>query len=125
VLGRDELSAEDDPFTLPDGRQAPQSCCCFQWGPRLVPGLSPIRIHTRADWNKGKEGVSNPEVITWCYIPARVHVEPAKQRILITLLCRLEAQPEERRLLVEPDPRITVEFLRSGESAVEREMPSC
>ena len=74
--------------------------------------LVQIRIYTQANSNEGKASVPNPEIITQCCVPAFVHVKPKQQRILITLLCRLEARPEEHRLIVEPDPEIDLEFLQ-------------
>ena len=82
--------------------------------------LVQIRIYTRANFNEGKESVPHPAIISQCNIPAFIHAEPAKQRILISLLCHLEARPHEQRLIVVPDPEIEVEYLQE-EVEAERE----
>lgn len=75
--------------------------------------LVQIRIYTQANANEHKPGVPAPQITAECNVPAFLFVQPEKQRVLLTLLCQLEAQPRERRLLVKPDPQIEVVFAQA------------
>lgn len=76
--------------------------------------LIQIRIYTHANTNQGVEGHKIPPITAECNIPAFVHYEPEKHRILLTLLCRLEARPQEHRLMVKPHPEVEIEFLQKA-----------
>lgn len=77
----------------------------------------PLENATGADQNKS---FAFPDMVCRCRIPATIQQEPSTRRILVTLLCTLEARPEEYRIAVTlpADAETTFQHLeRAGSQA--------